>query len=156
VNRVNATLLVVAATAAACAKSGAPATVPTPRVGVFRFTERPAQISQTIEGRILVTNDSVVVDATPGPCRYDNQASHATGPIVYQCADVTLSFDRFDPVGHAMYRTSTTVTERHTVCVRYTTDASGHQVCAQTETQTNDRQVPVTGTLHMETVARPD
>ena len=144
------------AAAAACGKSGGPATPPTPRIGVFRFTERPAQTGQTIDGRVLVTHDSVVVDATPGPCRYDTQASHATGPIVYQCAEVTLSFDRYDPIGRASYRTTTMVTEHHTVCVRYTTDSSGRQTCAQTETQTTERVVPVSGTLHMETVARPD
>ena len=147
-------LLVLVATAAACAKSGSPE--PAPRVGLFRFSERPAQTSLTIEGRIFVTHDSVVVDETPGPCRYDISGSRATGPIVYQCADVTLSFDRYDPVGRATYHTSTTVAEHHTVCVRYTADASGHQVCAQTETQTSERRVAVNGTLHMETVSRPD
>jgi hypothetical protein len=151
-----ATLLVLSGAAAACTKSGAPETPPTPRVGVFRFTERPAQTSLTIEGSVFVTHDSVVVDATPGPCRYDSQLSHATGPIVYRCADVTFWFDRYDPVGRATYHTSTLVTEHHTVCVRYTADASGHQVCAQSETQTSERQVSVNGTLHMETVSRPD
>ena len=151
-----AILTLVSVIAAACTQSGAPATPPTPRVGVYRFTERPAQISQTIEGRILVTHDSVVVDATPGPCRYDTQASLATGPIVYRCAEITFSFDRYDPVGHSTYRTTATVTEKKTVCVRYASDSAGRQTCAQRETQTSERQVPVTGTLHMETVARPD
>lgn len=149
-------LIASAAAGSACAKSGAPATPPAPRVGVFHFAERPAQLLETIEGRIFVTTDSVVVDATPGPCRYDNQASHGSGPIVYQCADITLSFDRLNPSGRATYRTTTSVLERHSVCVRYTTDSAGHQVCAQTETQTTERKVPVTGTLHMERVAQPD
>ena len=140
---------------AGCAQQGT-ATPPTPmRIGVYRFTERPSQLKQTIQGRLLVTHDSVVVEAEPGPCRYDTQSS-AAGPIVYQCADITLSFDRRDPVGRATYRAVTTVIEHHTVCAKYATDSAGRQVCVQQQTETNERQVPVMGTLHLETIAHPN
>ena len=145
----------VVLTLAACGQHGSGAPAPPVRIGVYRFTERPNGLNTNIEGRVLVTHDSVVVEAEPGPCRYDTQTT-ADGPIVYRCADVTISFDRFDPVGHATYRTSKTVMDRKTVCIRYTTDSKGNQVCAQQQTETTERQVPVTGTLHLDTIAHPE
>ena len=141
--------------AAACAGHAPSAPAPPVRIGVYRFTERPQGVNATIEGRVLVTHDSVVVEAEPGPCRYDTHTS-AGGPIVYQCADVTLSFDRFDPVGHANYRMNKTVMDRKTTCARFTTDSKGNQVCAQQQTETTERVVPVTGTLHLDTIAHPE
>ena len=146
---------IVALALAACTQHGSGAPAPPVRIGVYRFTERPNGVNTTIEGRVLVTHDSVVVEAEPGPCRYDPHST-AGGPIVYQCADVSISFDRFDPVGRATYRTTKTVTERKTTCVRYTTDSSGKQVCAQQQTETVQHDVPVTGTLHMDTIAHPE
>ena len=140
---------------AACAQHGSGAPAPPVRIGVYRFIERPNGVNTTIQGRVLVTHDSVVVDAEPGPCRYDPHTT-AGGPIVYQCADVSIAFDRFDPVGQATYRTTKTVMERKTTCVRYTTDSKGNQVCAQQQTETVEHDVPVTGTLHLETIAHPE
>jgi hypothetical protein len=139
----------------ACAQHGANAPAPPVRIGVYRFTERPNGVNTTIQGRVLVTHDSVVVEAEPGPCRYDPHTT-AGGPIVYQCADVSIAFDRFDPVGRATYRTTKTVMDRKTTCIRYTTDSSGKQVCAQQQTETTEREVPVTGTLHLDTIAHPE
>jgi len=141
--------------APACAQHGAGAPAPPVRIGVYRFTERPNGVNTTIQGRVLVTHDSVVVEAEPGPCRYDQQTT-ASGPIVYRCADVTIAFDRFDPVGRATYRMTKTVTDRKTTCVRYTTDSAGKQICAQQQTETTERDVPVTGTLHLDTIAHPE
>lgn len=146
----------VALALAACAQHGSGAPAPPVRIGVYRFTERPTGVNTTIQGRVLVTHDSVVVEAEPGPCHYDSRASTAGGPIVYQCADVSISFDRFDPVGRATYRTTKTVMDRKTTCVRYTTDAKGNQVCAQQQTETTEREVPVIGTLHLDTIAHPE
>jgi hypothetical protein len=131
--------------------------VPPPpvRSGVYRFTERPNGVNTTIQRRVLVTHDSFVVEAEPRPCRYDLHTT-ADGPILDQCADVSIAFDRFDPVGRATYRTTETVTDRKTTCVRYTTDSSGKQVCGQQQTETTQRDVPVAGTLHLETIAHPE
>ena len=140
---------------AACAQTGSSAPAPPVRVGVYRFTERPAGVNTTIQGRVVVTHDSVVVEAEPGPCRYDTHSA-ADGPIQYQCGEVLLAFNRFNPVGDARYRTSKTVYDRKTTCVRYTTDSKGNQVCAQQQTETVEREVPVMGTLHLETIAHPE
>ena len=152
--RTSAPFLVVAALAG-CPQHGASAPGPPSRIGVYRFTERSPQLRQPLSGRLFVTHDSVAVEAEPGPCRYDTRST-SSGPIVYQCADVTLSFDRRDPIRNSTYRTTTTVMEHRTTCARYTTDSSGRQVCAQQQTETNERQVPVTGTLHLEIIAHPN
>ncbi len=150
-------LVVLALAACAPHGSGAPAPpAPPDRIGVYRFTERPSGLNTPIEGRVLVTHDSVVVEAEPGPCRYDSHATSPGGPIVYQCADISISFDRFDPVGRATYRTTKMVMDRKTTCVRYTTDSKGNQVCAQQQTETTERSVPVTGTLHLNVIAHAD
>jgi hypothetical protein len=46
--------------------------------------------------------------------------------------------------------------DRKTTCIRYTTDAKGNQVCAQQQTETTEREVPVIGTLHLDTIAHPE
>jgi len=140
---------------AGCAHHGSSAPAPPVRIGVYRFTERPNGVNTPIQGRVLVTHDSVVVEAEPGPCRYDPHTS-AGGPIMYQCADVSIAFDRFDPVGRATYRMTKTVRDRKTTCIRYTTDSGGKQVCAQQQTETTEHDVPVTGTLHLEAIAHPE
>ena len=148
-------LVLIAAALAACAQHADPAPGPPSRIGVYRFAEHPSQLKGPIQGRLFITHDSVAVEAEPGPCRYDVQ-SNAGGPIVYQCSDVTLSFDRRDPVNGATYRTTTTVMQKKTTCVRYTTDSGGRQTCAQSQTETTEKTVPVTGRLHLEIVAHPN
>ena len=140
-----------------CAQHGTPSSAPAPppRVGIYRFTERSSQLQHTLEGRLIVTRDSVLLSADPGPCRYV-QETDANGPIVYQCADVTYFFDRFDPVGRATYRAMTTVVDHTMTCTRSTTDASGRQTCTARTPESNERQVPVIGTLHLEAIAKPD
>ena len=70
-------------------------------------------------------------------------------PFAYLCGDVTLSFDRSDPVRKAMYSFTTTDQKLVKVCVRYTTGSNGQQVCAETQTQTVDQKVTHAGTLRL-------
>ena len=143
---------------AACGKKGATAPRPLPMLdGVYRFSERPAQLQDAIEGTVTVISDTVIVDAQPGPCRYDQQQSWGRNhPYVYQCAEITLSFDRYSPVQKASYHTTTTIFERRTVCVRYETNSAGQRVCVQQETQSVPRKISVYGSLHMTRVQNPD
>ena len=143
---------------AACGKKGATAPKPLPMLdGVYRFSERPPQLQDAIEGTLTVISDTVIVDAQPGPCSYDREQSWGRNrPYVYRCAEITLSFDRFNPVQKASYRTTTTIFERRTVCVRYETNSSGQRVCVQQETQSVPRQISGTGSLHMTRVQNPD
>ena len=70
--------------------------------GRYTFEERPTGTPRVLEGTFIVLRDTILVDATPGPCRY-NPRTTPGGPIMYLCADVSLSFDRRDPVMKATY-----------------------------------------------------
>ena len=144
--------------AAACATKGTTAPKLLPMLdGIYHFSERPPQLQDAIEGTLTVISDTVIVDAQPGPCRYDQQQSWGRDhPYVYLCAEITLSFDRYNPVQKASYRTTTTILERRTVCVRYETNSSGQRVCVQQETQSIPRKISVSGSLHMTRVQNPD
>lgn len=144
--------------AGACGKKAASAPAPLPLVdGVYQFVERPAQLDQSIEGTVTIVGDTLIVDARPGPCRYDEQASWGKNhPFTYRCADITLTFDRYTPISRASYRTTTTVNERRTVCVEYARSSTGQQVCVKQETQTIPRQVSISGSLHPTRIANPD
>lgn len=85
--------------------------VPASRVGVFRFLEHVPDTSPgvTLQGEITVESDTILVEAMPGPCHYDNLRSRGT-TVVYRCGtDIFLSFDRYNPIDRARYSLVTTV-----------------------------------------------
>ena len=119
------------------------------RLGVYRFTQHVTAAgaeSVDIEGRFVVFGDTITVDAHPGPCRLDTRVV-MPNPLTYDCGGVTISFDRRDPVGHAMYSVMLTVTQTRTICVRYATDASGRRYCAEQRTDPTQRQIKQSGYL---------
>jgi hypothetical protein len=156
VRRTRTHALFLAAIVAACAHHTENTSAnPLARIGVYRFSEHPQQMQGALEGRVVVTHDSVYMEADPGPCNYDARAS-ANGPIVYKCSDVTYEFDRYDPLNRSRYRTSTTVQERQKNCARYGVDSQGRQTCLQMQTDVVDHKVPVSGTLHFTAIAKAD
>lgn len=128
------------------------------RIGVYQFSERitangRAATSVDLDGQFVVLGDTVTVDARPGPCKYETTSTAGT-PIIYTCgSDITLTFDRQDPVGKAAYSVMLSVQQTTSVCIRYTTDASGRRICAETQQQTSDRKVRQSGRLHAIRVA---
>jgi len=141
---------------AACGAKGSSAPEPAPILdGVYRFSERPQPLTQSIEGTMMVLRDTVMIDAQPGPCRYEDKLSWGTSSIVYKCAEMTVYVDRANPVRNSKFRTVVTVDERRTVCVRYETNARGQRVCVQQETQIVQREVPVSGILRPTRVTNP-
>jgi hypothetical protein len=140
---------------AACTSKGSSTPGPAPLLdGIYRFSEKPAPLTQSIEGTMTVLHDTVMVDAQPGPCRYEDKLSWSGGAIVYRCAEMTLSFDRSNPLRNSTFHTSVSVDERKTVCVRYDTNPAGQRVCVQQETQLVPREVQVSGTLHPTRVSK--
>ena len=139
-------------TLAACANhrgsaGSVAATAPTVnRDGRYAFEERPAGTSRTVEGTFIVLRDTILVDATPGPCQYDARTTPG-GPILYKCADISLSFDRRDPVMKARYDYATTESKPKVVCVRYTVGPGGTQTCAETRTDFVAQTVEHSGAL---------
>jgi hypothetical protein len=126
------------------------------RLGVYRFTQHVTATgaeSIDIEGRFVVFGDTVTVEAQPGPCRLDTRIA-MPNPFTYDCGGVTLTFDRLDPAGHAMYSVMLSVTQTRTVCVRYATDPSGRRYCAEQRTEPSQRQVKQTGYLRVTRVTR--
>ncbi len=144
------TILVVAA---ACGQHSANAPSPASRIGIYRFSERPNEIKEALEGRIVVTSDSVWVVAEPGPCNYD-ATSASTNAIVYRCADITYAFDRRDPLNRSTYRYVGTVQQNQKNCARYAVGSQARQNCIDTQSSTADRQVTVSGTLHFTAIAK--
>jgi hypothetical protein len=122
------------------------AAAPAIRDGRYTFDEKPVGTPRTLEGTFVVLRDTILVDATPGPCRYDTHST-AGGPITYQCADVSLSFDRRDPVMKATYAFITTEPKPKVVCTRFTIGPNGAQQCAESRTEFVDQTVRHTGTL---------
>ena len=149
--QVSAAVPIIVTALAACAihrhSAGSLAAAPAPnRDGRYTFQERPTNSPRTLEGTFIVLRDTILVDATPGPCRYDPGATPG-GPIVYKCADVSFSFDRRDPVMTATYHFITTESKPKVVCTRYTIGPNGAQQCAESSTQFVDETVSHSGTL---------
>ena len=133
---------------AACTTKASPDPEPVILDGIYRFSERPAQLPQSIEGTMTILRDTIWVDAQPGPCRYDDKTSWGNKAIVYRCAEMTLSIERLNPIRNAAFSATTTIEERRTVCTQYGTNSSGQRVCLQRDTQIVPRQVTVNGMLH--------
>ncbi len=128
--------------------------VPASRVGVFRYFERVPDTSPEValEGEITVERDTILVEAMPGPCHYDNLRSRGT-TVAYKCgADIFLYFDRHNPIDRATYSLVATVRVPITACVRYTTTTDGRRVCTQTRTVMEPRDVRRSGRLRPQRV----
>jgi hypothetical protein len=128
--------------------------VPASRVGVFRFLERVPDASPpvTLEGEITVEPDTILLDAAPGPCHYDEVRSRST-TVVYRCGvDILLYFDRDNPIDRARYSLVTTVQVAVRTCARYTMTTDGRRICAQTRTEMVPRQVQRSGRLRPQRV----
>lgn len=139
----------VLSSALACGGSGATPGSPAPLVvrdGKYSFRERPAGTDLELEGTFIVLADTVMVDATPGPCHYDSRSTRG-GPITYRCAETTVSFDRLDPVHRAGYTFTTIKTTSTNVCDRYEVNAAGARVCVSSHVETKDVPVQHSGTL---------
>jgi hypothetical protein len=135
-----------------CASAGRPARASSLEddLGSYQFEERVPSSERgaaiVLEGVFTVRRDTIVVEATPGPCRYDRTSTRA-GALVYQCADVTLRFHRDDPIGRSTYSVLVTEVERRTVCERYVMNA-GRRVCAESRVEIVERRVPKSGRLN--------
>lgn len=150
--------LVVIAVTAACGGSSAtprPQLAPQSQIGTYRFVERIASGSSmatqgdVLEGTVTILSDSVIIEMSPGPCRYEERSRTSTN-ISYRCADVLVGFNRSNPLLRSFY--SVRVIERVPVrvCTRYGTNAQGQQVCLQYGTDYQERSATRTGSLRLQ------
>lgn len=145
-------VVVVAACGGASARSAPPAAaaVANTELGTFRFAQRVQETSPavTLEGTVEITRDSVTIDMTPGPCRYDELSSRNTTFRRYQCADVIITVDRVHPATRVGYALTTNVQVPVRTCVRYGTGDAARQ-CLQYLNSLEDRRVWRTGRLRL-------
>ena len=145
------TVMLSATLLAACAPSKPSTGVRPEMLGTYRFSE---QVSQDVrlEGQFVVGQDTVAVDAMPGPCRYEQDKSNRLA-ITYSCgSDLLFIFDRADPVRKARYAATLHLMESRSVCARYTKNNAGQTVCAEYRKETYFRDAHRSGTLRVERV----
>ncbi len=116
-------------------------------IGLYQCQERiqigGASPAILLEGDFTILTDTLLVNATPGPCRYD-QRTTGVGRMMYQCADVLLTFDRKDPLRHPEYTVSAVVSQPVRTCSAQRADGS----CARYVTENVERTVRRSGILH--------
>ena len=135
--------------ASACSSSKPVTGVKPQMLGTWRFSERVSQ-DLLLEGHFTVEPDTVDIDATPGPCRYERDRSNALS-IAYSCGgDVMFAFDRADPVRRATYSALIHLAETRSVCQRYVTNKNGQTVCAEYGKEVVYRDVHRSGLLRVE------
>jgi hypothetical protein len=143
-------LLLSATIASACAGAKPSMGIRPELLGTYRFDEQLSP-DDRLRGTFVVGQDSVAIDAEPGPCRYERDRSNLLS-ITYTCGGVAYSFDRTDPVRKASYSAILHLKETRQVCVRYTTNNQGRQVCAQMANETYYRDTRRSGLLRVERV----
>ncbi|CAN5386729.1 hypothetical protein BH09GEM1_BH09GEM1_06390 [soil metagenome] len=136
--------------AVGCASGGKPQALRAAQLGAYRFTERVAD-DVTLEGIFVIEPDTVSIEATPGPCRYESERSNSLG-YSYTCGDVHYAFERSDPLRTASYSVVVHLRETKSVCVRYTVTSTGRQVCAESRNETVFRDVRRSGLLRPQRV----
>ncbi|MDZ4675379.1 MAG: hypothetical protein SGI84_13055 [Gemmatimonadota bacterium] len=104
--------------------------IPDSQHGSFRFSDRISQASPTIivEGEFTVQADTIIVGVSTGICQPIIPPS--TQSYRYRCGQMTLSFDRRNPLQRASYSVEGTAMETVRVCLRYTTNPNGQTICA--------------------------
>jgi hypothetical protein len=126
---ISASVSLTLALAASCASNGKKIGIRPESIGAYRFTEHAGD-DMDLDGIFVVESDTVSIEATPGPCRYDpDRASLLT--ITYRCGDVTYVFDRSDPVRKVTYSAMVRLQKTRSVCARYVVNSQGRQVCAE-------------------------
>jgi hypothetical protein len=134
--------------AAAACSGAARSTSATPVAGTYAFNEHPRGMRGSFEGTFMVVGDTILVDATPGPCYVASIAPSKAGPIAYNCGDVNVAFDRIDPLKRSIFNYVEMVQERKTVCALYETTPSGQQRCARTSIETTEKPMWRRAPLH--------
>lgn len=152
-----AMMIAAAALTAAChhqASSRSPV-LSIDRLGVYQFSEHATAGGDTpetldIEGTVVVLADTVAVEARPGPCIPSTPSVSSTS-YAYTCGNnLSLSFDRRDPIRRATYFTRLAHNVKRQVCARYAM-VNGRQTssCAEFRTETSQEYVNRSGVLRL-------
>lgn len=115
--------------------------------GTYRY-EAKSGTHIVSQGTLTITEDSVIVDATPGPC-HPVVATSRTRPLIYDCGHVTLSFDRVRPLTRSKATSTRTIYDRQQVCMVESRDTQGRVICAKYGFESVEKTVPVTATVRI-------
>lgn len=145
--RIAQRVMVIVAVMAGVAARPADAQLLSDSTGTYRYEARSGStiISQ---GTFTVTADSVIVEATPGPCRPVVGSSKA-GAIRYDCGHVTLAFDRVRPLTRSHAYSSKTMIEKRPVCMVEGRDAQGRTICVKMGNESYEKEFPVTALIRV-------
>lgn len=152
-HRATRVVIVVAFVLGACHHATSNPSPSVDRRGTYQFSEHvsaggDAPETIDIEGLAEVLDDSVTVDARPGPCRLD-APTLSPQPFTYVCGNVTLFFDRRDPVSRSSYKATLARNESRQICARYATDVGGRSTCVEFRTETTQHLVTRGGPLRL-------
>lgn len=123
-------------------------------VGGYTFRERiPAQSGAAaveIAGELIVLPDTVRLSTEQGPCKQvPTQESGARVGFSFSCPGFGIVVERDDPVHRSKYSISRTYTTTENVCVRYSYDAQGRQICAERGLSQVEHTLETTGFLRL-------
>lgn len=132
------TLLLASLALTAACNSAVPILRPIPdnQHGRYRFSDRISAASPTIivEGEFTIEADTIKVGVSTGVCQPVIPPS--TQSFRFRCGEMTLSFDRRNPLQRSSYAVQGTAMVQQRVCVRFVPNSSGQQVCVQYGTET--------------------
>ncbi|MEP6494411.1 MAG: hypothetical protein ABJF01_17130 [bacterium] len=123
-------------------------------VGLFSY--RIAIDSREERGTLTIGADTAIIAPENGYCR--DAFEGRSGSYRWSCAgsgdfaSIQIALDAHSSVPSGSWSATHTVTKQRTVCVTYTTNASGQRVCSQFETQNYDVPETKSGRLIMQAV----
>jgi len=109
---------------------------------------------EELGGLMVVSSDTIFLYPKGHECHPVPGRSHL-GTIGYECPgagsyhSVQFCLNRYNPVRNSYWRGTKTVRKQRRVCTRYTTNAAGREVCAQTGLQSYDEDVTLGGPLRV-------
>jgi hypothetical protein len=146
--RVSVVVMLLAAQAACSSQSRAPRLTPEAQEGTFLFSERARGSGVVIDvtGEFSVREDTIMVRVADRSCR--PRVPPDTRSYLFDCGDVSLAFDRVEPLRRPGYSVIGIVMVEERVCRELVQDRFGVQRCAGYITQRVPRERSFHGELH--------
>jgi hypothetical protein len=141
--------LALGAITAGCGGGAPSPDLPDPAAGpvTYYFRERvPDAASLTLEGRFVISDSLVEVEAQWAPCVREPVTSHRID--LFTCGLVQLQFSRIDPIRDAYYSTTIRVPVSEVVCLEYRPSDRGGAVCVRSRTEQVYRDVGRSGRIY--------
>jgi hypothetical protein len=141
-------VILLAAQVSCSSQSRAPRLTPEAQEGTFRFSERARGSGVVIDvaGEFTITADTIMARVADRSCR--PRVPPDTRSYLFDCGDVSLAFDRVEPLRRPRYSAIGIVMVEERVCREQVQDRFGVQRCAGYITQRVPRERSFHGELH--------